>query len=558
MAGGAKKPVNIFRLKNLGEPKEVFNWRLWFAVVSFGLMGAARGIDEGLISGAFNSKDFQRYINYSSYSTVEQTNIKANVSSMVQIGSVGGALFAFLVCDRIGRIWATRQLCLIWIIGAAIFMANKGNLGAVYAGRFVAGLGVGQTVVVAPVYLAEIAPAAIRGLCTCVFTGFVYLGIVLAYFANYGCQVNMSDNTHKRWEVPTSLHVIFAGLIFCLSFFQYESPRYLIKRGQVDKAIDNLSRIRNLPADHEYVVREITAIQTAHQIEMEATMGSGPLGIIKETFLVPSNLYRVYLALMAQILSQWSGAGSITVYATDLFKLLGITGSNENLLVTAVFGIIKLVAAILCALFLVDVIGRKRALLIGITLQAISMFYIAGFLTAVPEMGVVKGFKLPENKKGASEGAIAMIFISGFGWALGWNSMQYLLTAELFPLRIRALATSLAMTLHFANQYGNSRAVPNMLLPVSEGGISPKGTFWFFGVITLIGGVWVWFSIPETAGRSLESMDRLFELPWYKIGRYGNQDAEERDQVIDEKMEAMVSQHGTAQHVERQDASTRV
>jgi hypothetical protein len=306
------------------------------------------------------------------------------------------------------------------------------------------------------------------------------------------------------------------------------------------------------------VVREITAIQTAHQIEMEATMGSGPLGIIKETFLVPSNLYRVYLALMAQILSQWSGAGSITVYATDLFKLLGITGSNENLLVTAVFGIIKLVAAILCALFLVDVIGRKRALLIGITLQAISMFYIAGFLTAVPEMGVVKGFKLPENKKGASEGAIAMIFISGFGWALGWNSMQYLLTAELFPLRIRALATSLAMTLHFANQYGNSRAVPNMLLPVSEGGINPKGTFWFFGVITLIGGVWVWFSIPETAGRSLESMDRLFELPWYKIGRYGNQDAEERDQVIDEKMAAMVSQHGNAQHVERQDASTRV
>jgi hypothetical protein len=173
-------------------------------------------------------------------------------------------------------------------------------------------------------------------------------------------------------------------------------------------------------------------------------------------------------------------------------------------------------------------------------------------------MGVVKGFKLPENKKGASEGAIAMIFISGFGWALGWNSMQYLLTAELFPLRIRALATSLAMTLHCANQYGNSRAVPNMLLPVSEGGINPKGTFWFFGVITLIGGVWVWFSIPETAGRSLESMDRLFELPWYKIGRYGNQDAEERDQVIDEKMEAMVSQHGNAQHVERQDASTRV
>lgn len=92
MAGGVKKPVNIFRLGNLGEPKGVFNWRLWFAVVSFGLLGAARGIDEGLISGTFNSLDFKETINYSSYSLVQQANIKANVSAMVQIGSVAGAL----------------------------------------------------------------------------------------------------------------------------------------------------------------------------------------------------------------------------------------------------------------------------------------------------------------------------------------------------------------------------------------------------------------------------------------------------------------------------------
>jgi hypothetical protein len=92
MAGGVKKPVNIFRLRNLSEPNEVFNWRLWFAVLSFSLLGAARGVDEGLISGAFNSEHFQKTINYSSYSTVDQANIKANVSAMVQIGSVGGAL----------------------------------------------------------------------------------------------------------------------------------------------------------------------------------------------------------------------------------------------------------------------------------------------------------------------------------------------------------------------------------------------------------------------------------------------------------------------------------
>ncbi|KAE8354614.1 general substrate transporter [Aspergillus coremiiformis] len=536
MASG-KKPVNIFRLKNLGDPKEVYNWRLWLAVLSFGLLGAARGVDEGLISGAFNSKDFQRTIHYKSYSTVEQTNIKANVSAMVQIGSVGGALFAFLVCDRIGRLWATRQLCVLWIIGIAIFMGANGNLGAIYAGRFVAGLGVGQTVVVGPVYLAEIAPASVRGLCTCVFTGFVYLGIVLAYFTNYGCQVNLGDNTHKRWEVPTSLHIIFAGLIFILSFTQYESPRYLIKKGNYEAALKNLSRIRQLPEDHEYVVQEITAIRQSHDAEMEATMGAGPLGVIKEAFLVPSNLYRLYLAGMAQLLSQWSGAGSITLYAPDLFALLGITGSNESLLITGIFGIVKLCAAIICALFLVDVIGRRRSLLLGIAFQAISMLYVAAFLTSVPDMGIVPHYKLPADKLGVSRGAIAMIYISGFGWALGWNSMQYLLTAELFPLRIRALATSLAMTLHFVNQYGNSRAVPNMLLGTAHGGITPKGTFWFFTAVTIIGGLWVLVTVPETAGRSLESIDRLFELPWYKIGLYGTRDAEQRDRAISEKME---------------------
>ncbi|KAJ3952284.1 hypothetical protein N0V92_011277 [Colletotrichum tropicale] len=551
--GGVKKPINVFKLGELGEPKGVFNWRLWFAVVSFGLMGAARGVDEGLISGAFGSKDFQKFIHYDQYSEVEQTNIKANVSAMVQLGSVAGALFAFVICDKIGRIWATRQLCVIWIIGIAIFMANNGHLGAVYAGRFIAGLGVGQTPVVGPVYLAEIAPASVRGLCTCVFTGFVYLGIVLAYFTNYGCQIHLGDTTHNRWLVPTSLHIMFAGIIFILTFFQFESPRFLVKQGKIEEATATMAHLRHLSVDHEYVTREIYNIQAAHHEELEASKGATWFGKVKELFLVPSNLYRLYLSTMVQFLSQWSGAGSITLYAPDLFKILGITGQNESLLVTAVFGVVKLTAAILCALFLVDVIGRKRALLTGITLQAIAMIYVAGFLTHVPLLGVDESFVLPENLLGVSRGAIAMIYISGFGWALGWNSMQYLLTAELFPLRVRALATSWAMTLHFANQYGNSRAVPNMLLSTDHGGISPMGTFWSFAAITIIGGVWVWFFVPETAGRSLESMDRLFELPWYRIGLHGNADAEERDIVHNEKQEAAEGVQGAATHAEKRE-----
>lgn len=529
MGGGAKKPTNIFKLSMGDDPKEVNNWRLWFAVVSFGLMGAARGIDEGLISGTFNTKDFQDLLHLKDLSETEYASVKGNVSAMVQIGSVGGALLAFLLADRIGRLWATRQLCVLWIVGIVIFLTNNGSLGQVYAGRFIAGLGIGQTTVIAPVYLSEISPKSIRGLCCCSFAGSVYIGILLAYFSTYGSSLHINQSTPNSWVVPTCLHIIFAGIIFILSFFNYESPRLLMKRGQNENATKNLARIRNLPEDHVVVQREIGDIARQLHEEEEATLGAGWLGLIKEMFLIPNNFYRIYLGLFCQLLSQWSGAGSITVYAQDFFALLGTSGQQEKLFATAIFGVVKFVAAMMCALFLVDVIGRKRSLSIGIFLQAISMVYIAAFLTAVPDIDA-DDFVFTTSQKRASIGAIVMIYVSGFGWAMGWNSIQYLLNSEIYPLRIRAISSSMVMCFHFVNQYGNSRAVPEMLLPTSKGGLTPAGTFWTFAVITIIGLAWAWFFIPETSGLSLEGMDRLFTLRWWQIGRMGRVEAQKEEQ----------------------------
>lgn len=539
MGGAAKKPTNIFKLSMGDDPKEVNNWRLWFAVFSFGIMGAARGVDEGLISGTFNTKDFQSLLHFDELSKTELASVKGNISAMVQIGSVGGALMAFLLADRIGRLWATRQLCILWIVGIVIFLTNNGRLGQVYAGRFIAGLGIGQTTVIAPVYLSEISPKSIRGLCCCTFAGSVYLGILLAYFSTYGSSLHLNQNQPNSWVIPTCLHIMFAGIIFILSFFNCESPRLLMKRGQTENAINNLARIRNLPVDHPVVQREIGDIARQLHEEEEATMGAGPLGYLKEMFLIPNNFYRIYLGLFCQLLSQWSGAGSITLYAQDFFALLGTTGQQEKLFATAIFGVVKFVAAMMCALFLVDIIGRKRSLGIGISLQAISMIYIAAFLTAVPDIDA-EGFEFTPSQKKASIGAIVMIYISGFGWAMGWNSVQYLLNSEIYPLRIRAISSSMVMCFHFVNQYGNTRAVPEMLLPTRDGGLTSAGTFWTFAAITLIGLFWAWFFIPETAGLSLESMDKLFTMKWYQIGRMGRATAQieeerEAERVLQEK-----------------------
>lgn len=342
------------------------------------------------------------------------------------------------------------------------------------------------------------------------------------------------------------MHLMFAAVIFGLSLFAKESPRWLIKVGRHEEAAATLSALRNLPADHPYVQTEIIDINDQLNREQEATMGAHWTGILRELFFIPANRYRIMLSIFSQLLAQWSGANSITIYAPEYFEMMGTSGQREKLFATAIFGLVKFISAIICAVFLIDFIGRKRSLKIGIGLQFLSMLYMALFLVIDQSVGEEGAVQSPSQKR-AAMGAIVMIYFSGFGWAMGWNSIQYLLNSEIYPLRLRAIGGSIAMTVHFVNQYGNSKAVPTMFLSMTTG-----GTMFFFSAVTLIGLVWVWFFLPETAGRSLEAMDEMFNLPWYLIGRKGAQltaghgsTAEEyatAEEKMREKMEVQMSE----------------
>ena len=381
---------------------------------------------------------------------------------------------------------------------------------------------------------------------------------MLGYFANWGTSLHISNSSARQWIIPSTMHIIFAGLIFIATFFVVESPRYLCQKGNFEGAAAVMTKLRKLPLEHIYVQAELIDIKDQLEREKEATMGSAWFGPLKELFFIKSNLYRFMLGFTAQLLGQWSGGGSITIYAPQFFAILGTTGQSEKLFATAIFGVVKFVSALICAFFLVDFLGRKRALGIGITLQFISVLYVAIFLTAVPNVTKVDsktGVTVPLTGMAhhAATGAIVFIYFSGVGWALGWNSIQYLIGAEIFPLRVRSLGSSLVMCFHFINQYGSSKAVPLMLL---SGSLTPSGTFWFFSAVTLLGLIWMWFFLPETAGKSLESMDEMFSLPWYLIGRKGAQMTKGRGGVAEaaeeggdmEKMAAIQAQH--AEHVE--------
>lgn len=290
-------------------------------------------------------------------------------------------------------------------------------------------------------------------------------------------------------------------------------------KGKDELALKNLCMLRGLPPDHPSISMEILDVRNQLEREQESTRGPSFWGKVKELVTIPANNYRLMLGVMSQLLGQWSGASAITIYATSFFAALGKTGQSEKLFATCILGVVKFCSAYLCAFFLIDFFGRRRSLYTGITLQTLSICYVAIYLSQVPastHADSPSSTSITGSDKRAGIAAIAAIYISGFGWAMGWNSFQYLVNAEIYPVRLRALGSSLVMAVHFANQFGNTKAVPSMILAMTN-----YGFFVFCTAVCVLGLVWVWFFVPETAGRSLESMDALFALPWYQIGRSG-------------------------------------
>lgn len=229
------------------------------------------------------------------------------------------------------------------------------------------------------------------------------------YFASWGASLHISGDDQAQWVVPNSLHLMFAAIIFMLSFGAVESPRWLLKVQRHEEASKNLSKLRQLPESHPFVQTEIIDINDQLNREAEATMGTHWFAPVKELLTSPANRYRLMLSLFSQLLAQWSGANSITIYAPEYFKMMGTSGQSEKLFATAIFGVVKFISAIICALFLIDFIGRKRSLSCGIALQFFSMLYMAIFL-AIDKGVADEGAPQSPSQKRAAMGAIVMIY----------------------------------------------------------------------------------------------------------------------------------------------------
>jgi Sugar (and other) transporter len=289
------------------------------------------------------------------------------------------------------------------------------------------------------------------------------------------------------------------------------APRYLLSVNKRSQSLTVLSQLRKLPEDHEYVQFEIAGIEAQLEREMEIIAGTSTMDCMKETFLDLPNRRRFILMFLAHTFGQWSGANAITQYSPTIFGYLGIKGEESRFLATGLYAIVKFTFTILCAVFLIDFIGRRRSLMTGVCMQIITLAYVGAYLGATNGRSAASIAANP-SATAASKVAIVSIYFHAVAWSIGWFSIPYLVSAEVFPTRIRSFNVSVLMAFHWAFYFGCSRAMPSLLVATHR-----YGAFVFFASICTLSLVFVSFCMPETAGRSLESMQHLFERPLWTI-----------------------------------------
>lgn len=305
------------------------------------------------------------------------------------------------------------------------------------------------------------------------------------------------------------------------SFFTPETPRFLLSQGKRTEALKTLCRFRNLPEDHPYVRSEFQGIENQLDAEVEVVAGASTLDLIRETFADLPNRRRFILMFFCHLWGQWSGANAITQYSPTIFGYLGIVGTESRFLATGLYAVVKFVSVLLFSIFVIDFIGRRRSLMTGIVLQIITLAFVGGYLRATTGVSVA-AIEASAATMAASRAAIVAIYVHALAWSIGWFSIPYLVSAEVFPMRIRSLNVSVLMAVHWAMYFGCSRAMPSLLAATSR-----YGAFFFFMGICCISLVYVFLALPETSGRSLESMDNLFDQPWYRIHKYAYPTAED-------------------------------
>lgn len=391
------------------------------------------------------------------------------VTSSLLVGCMIGALGCVRLADALGRRRLVVAAGAVFGVGCLI-SALAPNLAVIVTGRLVMGLAVGALSTTVPIYLSEIAPARARGALSGLNQLMISSGILIAYLINLGL------SGAGEWRYAFGLALVPAIALVIGVYFQPESPRWLMRRGDVDAARAVLARITD---DVDGEVGRIQAVL------------DGPVRPSVRSLLGDRRLRRVLLVgVGVAFLQQVIGINTIIYYAPTILTALGF-GTSAALLANAGLGALTVVVTVIM-LVVVDRIGRRRPLIYGAIAMAIAMAL----------MGTV--FTVAGLKGGGAAGWLAIICLALFkiSFSMSWGGMAWILLGEIFPLNVRGTAMSLAT---FANWAGN--LFVGLFFPVLLG-IGTGVVFYLFAAVGVISCAFAIRFVPETRGRSLEQIEQ--------------------------------------------------
>lgn len=417
----------------------------------------------------------------------------------LNVCSLIGSLTSGKTSDLIGRRYTIVLAALTFLVGA-ILMGLAPSFPFLMAGRVVAGVGVGYSLMIAPVYVAELSPALSRGFLTSLPEVFVNVGILLGYVANY----TLSGLPQSlNWRVMLGLSAFPATVVAVGVLAMPESPRWLVMRGQVDEAKRVLMRTSETKEEADLRLAEIeTAARLVSHDGPGIKLGNRSWrgqGVWEELLIRPTRAVRRILiaAVGVNFFMQASGNDAVVYYSPEVFRDAGIQDNKQQVGVTVVMGVTKTAFALVSALFL-DRLGRRPLLLLGSMGMAISLAVLG------------LGSKFLEHSLGKPVWAIALCVVAVCSavsfFSIGLGPITWVYSSEIFPMRLRAQGSSLAISVNRLV----SGLVSMTFLSISRE-ITFGGMFFSLSAIMVVATVFFYYFLPETKGKSLEEIENLFE-----------------------------------------------
>ncbi|KAF7596952.1 hypothetical protein BBP40_011318 [Aspergillus hancockii] len=478
--------------------------------------GALFGFDISSMSAQLNENSYKCYFNQGPQGppftddencSGPESLVQGGITASMSAGSWLGALISGPLSDRVGRKKSIMVGCIIWLIGSTIMCASQ-NIGMLIVGRIINGFCVGIESAQVPVYISEMSPPSKRGRFVGVQQWAITWGILIMFYISYGCSYigerTASGYNTAAWRIPWGLQMVPAIFLFLGMLVLPESPRWLARKDRWEDCHHVLAKVHcKGDMNHPFVVLEMQDIREMCEFERQFK------NVTYFDLFKPRMLNRTIIGLFMQIWSQLTGMNVMMYYITYVFAMAGYSG-DSNLLASSIQYIINVLMT-LPALIWLDKWGRRPTLLIGATLMATFMYANGAIMAVHGEVvpGGIDGVAQQSMKLhgAAAKGLIACTYLFVASYAPTWGPVSWTYPPELYPMRLRGKGVALSTSGNWA-----FNTALGLFTPPAFANIRWQ-TYIIFGVFNTVMLIHVYFFFPETAGKTLEETEAMFEDP---------------------------------------------